>query len=466
MNLTKRLLILVIITLFVFLFLLGPSSVFASFIDDARKTVVCVVVQDARGREVGWGSGFVLGVDEPVQYVATTWHIVNPAEYDVDRVDVFLWISADDFVPVTVYHSLPDTDMAILRIDPAHLLYGYDPLPLATRDTVSTGDDIYALGYPEGEIADFFTSYYTDVTATKGIISKTTTWRGTGVYQIDAAVNNGNSGGPLINDQGHVIGMNAYRSLDADGINGSIQIDYLIEVLSRRGIPFKPAAGFPPVMEEIPEDPEFVEEPEPIVEIEPEEEEEDEDSMMMFLYIGLGAAALILIILAVVISGRSKKPATAPAAPAGPARAPGPAAPRAIPAQTQAAPPTRAKPKPDAPTAAVTQAKQLSPRGVIKGVSGHFAGQTLEMVNNQLIIGRDPKIAQVVFPQSSEAVSRKHCTIRFDESSKKFTLEDSSSNGTYLSSNQKLESGKIYYLNPGDRFYVAEPSESFEVKID
>jgi pSer/pThr/pTyr-binding forkhead associated (FHA) protein len=74
-------------------------------------------------------------------------------------------------------------------------------------------------------------------------------------------------------------------------------------------------------------------------------------------------------------------------------------------------------------------------------------------------------MAQLVYPPSKEEISRKHLSIRFDEKTNKFILEDSSSNGTFLSSNQKLESGKPYYLNAGDRFYVADPKEVFELKM-
>lgn len=474
---TKKILVSIfLLVMFSFSLSFGFTTVFAStFIEDASKSVVCILVTDNKDKYLGRGSGFVIGVEEPIQYVVTNWHVVNPAEYGENEVRIYLWFSADDFIPVGVFHSLGASDIAILRIDPAQLLFGYDPIPLTTMDTVSTGDEVYALGYPTGSISDVTTFFHTDVTVNKGIISKITSFQGTGVYQTDAVINPGNSGGPLINDQGHIIGINTFKMLDAEGTYGAVQIDYLIDALARRGIPFKLATEMPLDMDidqidELDDETLIVTEDEDVDEVldEDEDEDEDEDSMM-FLYIGLGAAALLLIVLAVVISGKSKKPVTAPAAPAGPARAPGPAAPpRVISPQTQAAPPTQAKPKQDAPTAAaaVTQAKKLSPRGLIKGISGQFAGQNLEMVNNQLVIGRDPKLAQVVYPQSREVISRKHCTIRFDEGSKKFIIEDYSSNGTYLASNQKLESGKPYYLNPGDRFYVAEASETFEVKID
>lgn len=109
-----------------------------------------------------------------------------------------------------------------------------------------------------------------------------------------------------------------------------------------------------------------------------------------------------------------------------------------------------------------TQAKS---KASLKGVSGHFAGQEVDFSTGSVTIGRDPRLCQVVFPQSETDISRKHCTLRYDEASNTFTLEDFSSNGTFLSSNQKLEQGKPVTLKPGDRFYVSDPKHVFEVKV-
>ncbi|NLA27453.1 MAG: FHA domain-containing protein [Firmicutes bacterium] len=348
---------------------------------------------------------------------------------------------------------MPATDMALLKIDPEHLLYGYVPLELANKDLVSTGEDVFAIGFPASDIADFASSYYTDTTVTKGIVSKVTTWGGTGVYQTDAALNPGNSGGPLLNSKGQVIGINTFKMLDVDGINGSVQIDYLTEVLSRRGIPFKDAgsASPPPPPTDSPAD---TDEPGAPVSPPVAPPEKEKPGLNLLLLGGIGAIVVILIIvLIIVMSSRGRK--------AAPVVSPPPQArPMAPPAG--AAPVTMAKP---APVPAVTQAKRREPRPVLKGIAGHFAGQTIELIEGMLVIGRDPRLAQLVYPLSNEEISRKHCTVRFDDKTQKFVVEDSSSNGTFLSSNQKLDPGKPYYLSPGERFYLADPKEVFEVKM-
>lgn len=422
-------------------------------IDDARKSVVRIIALEPGWRDSAFpdyiiGSGFIIGENEPFEYVATAFHVVDPAELGYDSLEVFIWRSMDDMVPARVHVSLPAVDMALLRIDPAHLLYGYEPLPIGRRDLVNVGDEVYAIGFPTAAdlgLSDIPASYYTNTTVTKGIVSRFTTVDGTGYFQMDASVSPGSSGGPLLSSDGQVVGV-VTRTAGAEGIHGAIQIDYLTDILVSRGIDYKTGGVVEP-----PAEPEPV--PEPVIEEPVALPVEEEGSGFNLIYIGLGALALVLVALAIILSSKSKKAAPASAAIGA----------RAAASPNQASSVTQARPEVAAP---VTQAKRVTPRPAIRGVSGHFAGQTLELVNNQLIIGRDPKVAQVVFPQSSEEISRKHCTVRYDENNKKFVLEDSSSNGTFMSSNQRLETGKPYYLNPGDRFYVADSGEMFEVKLD
>ncbi|WP_241423503.1 Ig-like domain-containing protein [Candidatus Contubernalis alkaliaceticus] len=109
--------------------------------------------------------------------------------------------------------------------------------------------------------------------------------------------------------------------------------------------------------------------------------------------------------------------------------------------------------------------EQFKPRPFIMGISGQFAGQRFDLVRGRLVIGRDSS-SQLVYPTSQEEISRKHCTVMYDEAAQKFILEDSSSNGTYLSSGERLFPGEQYQLNWGERFYLAQPGELFETKVE
>ena len=114
----------------------------------------------------------------------------------------------------------------------------------------------------------------------------------------------------------------------------------------------------------------------------------------------------------------------------------------------------------------VAKGSSAGTQAVLIGVSGYFAGNKLELGQGRMSIGRDPRLSQLVYPQDNEEISRKHCTIFYEDKIGQFGLEDSSSNGTFLSSNERLETGKTYYLKPGDRFFITDPKETFEVKVE
>ncbi len=104
----------------------------------------------------------------------------------------------------------------------------------------------------------------------------------------------------------------------------------------------------------------------------------------------------------------------------------------------------------------------LLPAASVKAVSGYFAGQTIKLKKGQLVIGRDSAEAQLVYPQSNQQISRKHCVIKYNRAEKNYTIIDTSTNGTFLSNGERLTAGKPYILKPGERFYVGDPKELFE----
>ncbi len=481
---------------------LMAMPVYANPVSEATKSVVVITVWDpANNTELGWGSGFVVGDGEPFQYIATAWHVVD-IDYinfmrsmdglpEVNRIEVKIWISADDLVPATVFHQLPNSDIAVLRVDPNHQLFGYEPLVFSDRSQMSVGDDVWALGFPWSTATAFPTGYYTDVVVTRGIISNIASPGGIGSYQTDAAVNQGNSGGPLVNERGEVVGINSWGFTDAQGANIAVQVDYLTEFLMRRGINYLSATDATPDPMSDPEEEEGlpavggIDGPgdttaqEGATPVQPDatgttHTPQEESGMNMMLAGGIGIGLLVVLGGAVVVmKGRSK-----PAAQAfgGPAPGHSPPLPHQTPPQQipNMPPPPPAgggvtQPRIDPQTAPVTRAKPkptpVSSGPGMKGISGHFSGQSVEFLEGQLIIGRDPRMAHLVYPQSMEEISRKHVTVRFDEKTRQFVLEDSSSNGTFLSSNEKLDSGKPYYLKPGDRFYLSDPKEVFELVL-
>jgi hypothetical protein len=99
------------------------------------------------------------------------------------------------------------------------------------------------------------------------------------------------------------------------------------------------------------------------------------------------------------------------------------------------------------------------------GVEGVFAGSCFRLTSGGLSIGRDPSVCSIVFPLDIGEVSRRHCTLMFEEDQRLFLLEDhGSSNGTFLPGGLRLEPGKRYELRSGERFALSGTVHWFEVR--
>lgn len=147
-----------------------------------------------RTESEGSGSGWVLDAEG---HIVTNHHVI--AGSDVVTVTLF----EGDPLPARVVGSDPQNDIAVLKIEaPAELLF---PVSLSDSRTLKVGQSIYAIGNPFG----------LERTMTVGIVSsldrtlRSKTGRlMKGIIQLDAALNQGNSGGPLLDSDGAVVGMN------------------------------------------------------------------------------------------------------------------------------------------------------------------------------------------------------------------------------------------------------------------
>lgn len=114
-------------------------------------------------------------------------------------------------------------DVAVLVVEDARFTY----LEVADLSSMKTGDDIYAIGAPNGMA----------YTLTKGSVSAKERMVRNQIYiQIDAPINQGNSGGPLMSDAGQVLGMNTLKISNSEGIGLAIPISRVCEYLKHLGI--------------------------------------------------------------------------------------------------------------------------------------------------------------------------------------------------------------------------------------
>lgn len=99
------------------------------------------------------------------------------------------------------------------------------------------------------------------------------------------------------------------------------------------------------------------------------------------------------------------------------------------------------------------------------GINGPLAGMIYQISDNGLIMGRDSISCQVVVPASQAKVSRIHCYITFNPMSGMFVLNDrNSTHGTYLANGSRISYAQPVALKSGDRFYLATPENTFEVR--
>ena len=171
----------------------------------------------------GQGSGFVISERGEI---ATNAHVVSQGEgKDIKKADeVYVEFADDNQVRATVVGLDPNSDVALLRLNTRAGLT-LRPLDLGSSEKVRVGEPVAAIGSPFGEEQSLSIGV---VSALDRAIQSLTGFDTLGAVQTDAAINQGNSGGPLLNARGEVIGINAQirtTSGGGEGVGYAIPID-------------------------------------------------------------------------------------------------------------------------------------------------------------------------------------------------------------------------------------------------
>jgi hypothetical protein len=115
----------------------------------------------------------------------------------------------------------------------------------------------------------------------------------------------------------------------------------------------------------------------------------------------------------------------------------------------------------------IAQPVPFPSKPVVRGLTGQYANASIPVDARPSVMGRDQAAANLVFAVDSDAVSKRHCSIRWDPARGTFVLEDlGSTNGTYLATGERVWPGQPRDLRPGDRFYVGDTRNQFEVRME
>lgn len=162
------------------------------------------------------GSGFILTSDG---YVLTNYHVIESAYQN--KADITVMTHDGTKYTASVVGFEQENDVAVLKIDGENLPH----VTIGDSDNMKVGDEVYAVGNPLGELDFSMTTGH--VSALDRLIATDNSSESINMFQFDAAVNSGNSGGPVYNTAGEVVGVVTAKYSDSgvEGLSFAIPIN-------------------------------------------------------------------------------------------------------------------------------------------------------------------------------------------------------------------------------------------------
>jgi S1-C subfamily serine protease len=175
---------------------------------------------------IGSGSGFYIS-DNGI--LVTNHHVIKGGNR-------FLLVDPkhQSTIPAKLLAEDPGNDLAILKSDTKS-----KPIPIAAAFNLKRGEDVLTLGYPKPNLqGNQQKATFGRVNADTGIMDDVR------YAQVDLPIQPGNSGGPLIGDNGVVIGViTSTLNAENQNVNYALKIDYLFPLLAQKSLAIKPSAG-------------------------------------------------------------------------------------------------------------------------------------------------------------------------------------------------------------------------------
>lgn len=398
-----------------------------AFITDGEHTQTLEQYGDT---QYSSGSGFFIGASgEDPQYIVTNCHVIQsylkadeggafavytgqeyqgyPVCIGAQSCELRVYYDDEDYdiAYVEAYGDVDKVDLAVLRIREATDKRCALQFQIPTEDM--KGDTVYTIGYPGNADNDFSgASHYgiEDSTMHRGVINRFVVNEGKGVERIaiDATLQHGNSGGPLVTEEGYVIGVNT-NVYSSSPYEDQIEEDYyainaseVTHFLDQNNIDYEMAgkggAGLGIVL----------------------------------IIIGIVAAVAVVAVIVVLVLKKSKKGAGTKG------------------------------PKP---------VRTGGTKAVVRSMASQHGGREFPVGSSPIIIGRNPAECTIVFQEGTRGVSGRHCSVYYNAGANVFTLTDlGSTYGTFLGNGMRLTANSPINLKPGDIFYIGEKTNVLKVE--
>lgn len=443
--------------------------------------------------KVNGGTGFLINDNTMI----TCHHVVNLSESDMQelasiygktvaevqsRLSITVTVSRDVTINASKLTESFEMDFSVLRLSSS--LQGKTPLTIRSSAGVQQTEDVYTIGFPSlGTLLQTYNTYTSDdATITQGVVNKTAI--GTNMYsgantnyiQTSCNLDYGNSGGPMVDENGYVIGISQgvweWTNDSPTEYYNAIAIDQLTEVLDALGIVYTKAPEGPveqpttqPQPDPVVTEPEEV--PTPTVEatlpplVTPEPEPEPDNNMTLILIIAAVAVVVVVVVVVIVLAGGKKKSApvaqTVPSAP--------PVRPNTPPANSGfAAPPTYPVQGAGETTVlgggSAGETTVLSRNAVNGGtLTRKRTGESITINADQFVIGRERKSVNYCIADNS-SISRTHVRLTV-RSGVTYLTDMNAANGTYVNGVKVMPRQEIALKN-GDKITLAD--EDLEYK--
>lgn len=457
-----------------------------NFKSDVKKSVVVVAVafEDTYGNMMtfGYGTGWFVGEQgKNPEYLVTNHHVIETfldygkgelvTLYAEDgsaisgRAKVLVFYSSREYEEAYIVQSDDVKDLALLRLNAPTSMK--QPLQLSNVTEDMVGSSVFVVGYP-GIADNIFNSAVSQwgeegVSVYSGIISRLVTVTGTGcrLIQTDADIQQGDSGGPMVNADGYVVGINVSYVTGMDTgerVHYAVNVADLIPMLNQNGVAYEMGGETPSNDDDAANDDSTANSDSTangdnttnggVVSNEGNAtnsdsintgmtnntqmtvKEEENDNTLLIAIVAVALIVVVGVVVVVIVLKKNKKPST----------------------------PEINIP----PTAPVTR------KAVIRSMSSQHNGMTIPLTSGQeILIGRNAGMCRMVFQDNTPGVSSRHCSLVWDSNANSFVLTDlQSTYGTYLANGQPLSPGVPQYLHAGDCFYLGDKANMLRVEVE